>query len=73
MVPILQIPNQLLSISQDFLDFDIVPTLSINRRVLVLKNLSSNVVEYIVDESTCVLCMEGLLSVQPSYGNHLKL
>ena len=39
-------------------------------RVLMLKNSSASnaVVEFIVDESTCVLCMDGLLSVQPSYG-----
>ena len=70
MVPLLQISSQQVSLSQDLVDFGTVPALCTVRRMLVLRNLSAtSACEFVVDESSCVLCMDGLLSVQPSYGS----
>lgn len=67
--PILTLPNQKLTLSEDFLDFKIVPQLCTAKRITILRNTSTTAAfEFVIDESSCILCVDGLLSVRPLFG-----
>jgi hypothetical protein len=67
--PLLTLPSQRLTLSEDLLDFRVVPQLCSARRITVLRNTSSTAAfEFVVDESSCNLCVDGLLSVRPLFG-----
>eukprot|EP01034_Spumella_vulgaris_P021431 gene21431-27461_t len=67
--PVLQLPSQCVILSHDLLDLEIVPQHCTARRVVTLRNLSETAVfEFVVDESSCILCIDGLLSVSPTFG-----
>ncbi|CAM9246985.1 unnamed protein product, partial [Ectocarpus fasciculatus] len=58
-----------MALSEDVVDFGIIPQKSEVTRVLILKNTSENkTYDYFVDDSTCALIDSGFLSVSPSYG-----
>ena len=67
--PLLTLPTQKLTLSEDLLDFRVIPQLCTARRITVLQNTSTTAAfEFVVDESSCVLCVDGLLSVRPLFG-----
>jgi hypothetical protein len=67
--PVLTLPSQCVTLSQDLLEFEIVPQHCTARRLVILRNHSETATyEFVVDESSCVLCIDGLLSVSPTFG-----
>lgn len=53
----------------DSLDFGTIPQLCAAKRVTFITNTSATATyEFVVDESSCALCIDGLLSVQPLVG-----
>lgn len=67
--PLLTLPAQKLTLSEDLLDFKIVPQLCTAKRITMLHNTSTTAAfEYVIDESSCILCVDGLLSVRPLFG-----
>ena len=67
--PILTLPAQKLALSEDLLDFHIVPQLCTAKRITILRNNSSTAAfEFVVDEGSCILCLDGLLSIRPLFG-----
>jgi hypothetical protein len=67
--PLLTLPTQKLTLSEDLLDFRVVPQLCTAKRITVLRNTSTTAAfEFVVDESSCNLCVDGLLSVRPLFG-----
>jgi hypothetical protein len=67
--PLLTLPSQKLILSEDLLQFEVVPQLCTARRMTVLRNTSTSApFEFVVDESSCILCVDGLLSIKPLFG-----
>eukprot|EP00981_Chlorochromonas_danica_P008461 scaffold2193_cov179-Ochromonas_danica.AAC.40 len=70
--PILTLSKHMVKALEDEVDFSILPTRSTVHRLLSLVNNSpTNIFEFAVDESSCKLCHEGLVSIQPLFGKIL--
>lgn len=67
--PVLEFPERPLVLAADLVDFGLVAQLSTARRVFVLHNQSvTSAFEFAVDETSCSLCIDGLLAVRPLFG-----
>jgi len=67
--PVLTLPTQKLTLSEDMLDFAIVPQLCTAKRITILRNTSATAAfEFVIDEGSCILCLDGLMSVRPLFG-----
>lgn len=65
--PIMRIPGQQVLVSNDLVDFKLIPQSCSAHRLVILKNiLPTAAVEIYVDDSCSFLCADGLMSVTPS-------
>ena len=68
-MPLLQMPTQKVTVSHDLLDFNIVPQHCTARCITVLRNSSpTTTCDYCVEEMSCDLLLDGLLSARPMAG-----
>mmetsp|Transcript_1222 Transcript_1222/g.2003 ORF Transcript_1222/g.2003 Transcript_1222/m.2003 type:complete len:1340 (+) Transcript_1222:3-4022(+) len=67
--PLLTLPSQKVCLSEDLIDFSYIPQTCTSRRITLLTNSSpTSAYEFVVDESSCVLCVDGLLATNPLFG-----
>jgi hypothetical protein len=62
------IPKQMASLSGDIVDFNLVPQWCTSSRLLILRNIGTCVVEFVVDDASCAIMAESLLTIMPNYG-----
>lgn len=68
-MPLLQMPSQKITLSHDLLDFTVVPQHCTARCITVLRNTSpTTTCDYCVEEMSCDLLLDGLLSAIPMAG-----
>jgi len=68
-MPLLQMPSQKITLSHDLLDFSVIPQHCTARCITVLRNTSSTTTcDFCVEEMSCDLLLDGLLSAKPMAG-----
>jgi hypothetical protein len=69
LVQLIKLPGQLAQLSTDLLNFNVIPQTCNTHRMLIIQNLSkSSSIDFIIDDSSCFLFGEGILTASPSYG-----
>jgi len=64
----LRIPGQIGYLSQDIINYGVVPQYSSSHRMIMLKNISEQEIDFNFNDNTSYLLLLGLVSVYPSTG-----
>ncbi len=68
-VPVLEFPDRPVALQSDLIDFHIIPQEAVITRVFILNNFSATQsYEFAIDETSCSLCIDGLLTISPLFG-----